>query len=86
MVKKLSNSCPARHDSIPAGHRLLRERDKNFNDLDKILHFQDSSAPRLENRYCLSFISFRENIYSIAGLWTCKLLPSATFVYLFMNC
>ena len=43
MVKKLSNSCPARHDSIPAGHRLLRERDKNFNDLDKILHFQDSS-------------------------------------------
>ena len=45
MVKKLSNSCPARHDDIPAGaagHRLLRERDKNFNDLDKILHFEDS--------------------------------------------
>ena len=54
MVKKLSNSCPTRHDDIPAGHRLLRERDKIFNDLDKILHFEDSKPrllARLENRF-----------------------------------
>ena len=66
MVKKLSNSCPARHDDIPAGaagHRLLRERDKNFNDLDKILHFEDSK-PCLEKCYCLSFISFREYLFN----------------------
>ena len=67
MVKKLSNSCPTRHDDIPAGHRLLRERDKIFNDLDKILHFEDSKPKllaRLENRFFLSFISFREYLFN----------------------